>query len=93
MKKIGDKWKTNSNNLRIRKYNSYEDYVIHQADKLKRVKILLDNYDIQYREILRKRLSEKAYSFKGKNALFGCQNWNRSKIFLRFRCFCSWNRH
>jgi SAM-dependent methyltransferase len=69
IKKIGNQWDASIHSLKIRKYNSYDDYITHQADKLKRVKILLDNYDIEYRQILRKRLSEKGYSFKGKNVL------------------------
>ena len=52
-----------------RRYNTYEDYLNHQASKLDKVYDQIAQSDVEYQKILEERLLSLPYSFKGKSVL------------------------
>lgn len=68
-KRVGNKWvqPEDASSFASRVYESYDDYVAHQASKLGVHE--LSEYDVQYPEVLKDRLQKTGLEFKGRNVL------------------------
>lgn len=86
--RISRAWVTynNGQGLRRRSYSSYEDYLMHQKDKL-RYKDLY-NYDLKFRSTLRERLENLDISWPNKTVLcLAARIGTEVKSFLDLGCF------
>ncbi|MFB0565320.1 MAG: class I SAM-dependent methyltransferase [Candidatus Aminicenantaceae bacterium] len=86
--KFGDPWIYCSPNKTFRKrvYSTPEDYIKHQKSKQGRID--LSDYDLRYREVLRKRLENLDLLKQGMNALcLGARIGTEVKSFLDLGCF------
>lgn len=81
-----NEWHASESGLRNRGYQAYQDYLQHQASKLK--KISLDEYDQRYAQLLFTRLQQDDLSLHGKNALcLAARIGTEVKAFKRHGCF------
>lgn len=63
--RLGDAWDT-TDGLEKRKYLNYSDYLEHQRNKLGNIDFDIAKYDVEYRDILNRRLVPLGVDWKGK---------------------------
>lgn len=75
--------------FRTRAYSSYQAYVRHQKGKLPTLDLLdLSDYDVKYRDVLRKRLKTSDILLPGMSVLcLGARLGTEVKAFLDLGCF------
>jgi len=91
-KRIGKNWVNQGNHrLKQRQYGNYQDYIEHQAAKLKFESICpvdLQDYDKKYREVLRDRIKNSKLIKEGQSVLcLGARLGTEVKAFLDHGCF------
>jgi len=91
-KRIGKNWVNQGNHwLKQRQYGNYQDYIGHQAAKLKFKNICpvdLQDYDQKYRQVLRDRIKNANLIKEGQSVLcLGARLGTEVKAFLDHGCF------
>ncbi len=91
-KRIGKNWANQGDHqLKQRQYGSYQDYIEHQAAKLKFKNICpvdLPDYDKKYRQVLRDRIRNSNLIKEGQSVLcLGARLGTEVKAFLDHGCF------
>jgi SAM-dependent methyltransferase len=91
-KRIGKNWVNQGDHrLKQRQYGNYQDYIEHQAAKLKFESICpvdLQDYDKKYRQVLRDRIKNSNLIKEGQSVLcLGARLGTEVKAFLDHGCF------
>jgi SAM-dependent methyltransferase len=85
-RKFGEEWNTKSDALQSRRYDSYEAYLEHQKAKLETHDF--GNYDNEFRQALRERLTALDIAWQGRTVLcLGARIGTEVKAFLDLGCF------
>lgn len=90
-KRIGKRWVAAGDDFLLKRhYDSYDDYVEHQAAKFKLRNICpreIEDYDQKYRRVLLERLSDFGVVQKGTALCLGARQGSEVKAFLDKGCF------
>ncbi|MFH1033065.1 MAG: class I SAM-dependent methyltransferase [Pseudomonadota bacterium] len=90
-KRIGKRWAAKGpESLLARQYDSYDDYVEHQAAKFKLKNICpreIDDYDQRYRALLLERLNQYGVVRTGTALCLGARQGSEVKAFIDKGCF------
>ena len=80
-RKFGDQWESQGEAFQKRRYDSYDDYLEHQKAKLETHEF--GEYDQEFREALRERLTSLDIDWQGRNVLcLGARIGTEVKAFL-----------
>jgi SAM-dependent methyltransferase len=85
-RKFGERWKSEGEAFQKRRYESYGDYLEHQRAKLETHEF--GQYDQEFREALRERLSSLEFDWQGRSVLcLGARIGSEVKAFLDLGAF------